>query len=129
MQARIEQEFAPRDRELLAQQKEIRGVEDKLVKNAAVMSAAERQRGEAEIRTMRRELRRMQDEFREDLNLRRSQELTKLRDKVSASINSLGKTDKYDLIVIDGVIYAGPKVDITEGVIKRLDSEFKKTGG
>ncbi|TFH49984.1 MAG: OmpH family outer membrane protein, partial [Lysobacterales bacterium] len=65
---RIEKEFAPKDRGLLDQQKDVRNLEDRLVKNAAVLSEAERQRNETEIRTIKRDLRRAQDECREDLN-------------------------------------------------------------
>jgi outer membrane protein len=122
---RIEKEFAPRDRELLDGQKEVRALEDRLVKNGAVMSASERQRLEGEIRAMKREIRRLGDEFREDLNLRRSQELSKLQRKVTEVIQSLAKAEKYDLIVTDGVIYAGERVDITDKIIGRLNSEFK----
>ena len=120
---RIEREFAPRDRELLAQQKEVRSLEDKLVKNAAVMSAAERQRQEADIRTLKRELRRSQEEFREDLNLRRSQELSKLQQKVGEVIQSMARSAKYDLIVTDGVVFASAKIDITDQVLKKLRAE------
>lgn len=122
---RIEKEFAPRDRELLDQQKEIRAMEDKLVKDGAVMSATERQRRESEIRSLKREIRRLQDEFREDLNLRRSQELSKLQRKVTEVIQELAKAEQYDLIVTDGVIYAGERVDITDKIIGRLNVEFK----
>lgn len=124
---RIEREFAPRDRELLEQQKEIRALEDKLVKNGAVMSATERQRQESEIRSLKREIRRLQDEFREDLNLRRSQELSKLQRKVTEVIQELAKAENYDLVVTDGVIYAGERVDITDKVIGQLTAEFKKS--
>lgn len=124
---RIEKEFAPRDRELLEQQKEIRAMEDKLVKNGAVMSATERQRQESEIRSLKREIRRLQDEFREDLNLRRSQELSKLQRKVTEVIQELAKAESYDLVVTDGVIYAGERVDITDKVIGQLAAQFKKS--
>ena len=73
-----------------------------------------------------RELRRLQDEFREDLNLRRAQELNKLQARVGELIRGMGKSQKYDLIVIgDGVIYAGAKVDITDKVVELLKGEFK----
>lgn len=124
---RIEKEFAPRDRELLEQQKEIRAMEDKLVKNGAVMSATERQRQESEIRSLKREIRRLQDEFREDLNLRRSQELSKLQRKVTEVIQELAKAESYDLVVTDGVIYAGERVDITDKVIGQLTAQFRKS--
>ena len=65
---RIERECAPKDRELLRQQKDVRSLEDRLVKNKAVLADVERGRSENEIRAAKRELRRAQDEFREDLN-------------------------------------------------------------
>ena len=123
---RIEKEFAPKDRELLQQQKDVRSLEDRLVKNAAVLSEAERQRNESEIRATKRELRRRQDEFREDLNLRRSQELSKLQQKVTEVIKALAEAEKYDLIVSDGVIFAGQRVDITDQILERLRVDFKK---
>lgn len=122
---RIEREFAPRDRELLQQQKDVRSLEDRLVKNAAILSDVERQRNETEIRAAKRDRRRAQDEFREDLNLRRSQELSKLQQNVTGVIQVLAKAEKYDLIVSDGVIFAGTRVDITDKVLERLRADFK----
>ncbi len=117
---RIEKEFAPRDRELIAQQKELRKMEDRLVKNGAVMSATERERQTVDIRKLRREIRTNQGEFREDLNLARSQEMTKLQRRVVQVIKDLAKAEKYDLIIGEGVIYAGSKVDITNKVLSKL---------
>jgi len=119
---RIEKEFAPRDRELIAQQKELRKMEDRLVKNGAVMSATERERQAVDIRKLRREIRTNQGEFREDLNLARSQEMTKLQRRVVQVIKDLAKAEKYDLIIGEGVIYAGSKVDITSKVLSKLKS-------
>ena len=127
--ARIEQEFAPRDRELLAQQERVRELEDKLVRNVAVMSADERERREAELRQLKRELRRSQEEFREDLNLRRSQELSALQRMVTEAIQTMARGEAYDLIITDGVAFAGEKVDITQRVIERLRSDFKDSDG
>ena len=127
--ARIEQEFGPRDREILDQQQQIRTLEDRLVKNAAVLSDSERGRQEARLRQLKRELRRSQEEFREDLNLRRSQELSALQRMVTETIQSMARNEKYDLIMTDGVVYAGDKVNITQRVIERLRSDFKESGG
>ncbi len=122
---RIEREFAPKDKELLQQQKDVRSLEDRLVKNAAVLSEAERARKETQIRASKRELRRAQDEFREDLNLRRNQELSKIQEKVTEVIQTLAKAENYDLIVSDGVIFAGKRVDITDKILERLRADFK----
>ena len=109
------------------QQKDVRSLEDRLVKNAAVLSESERQRNETEIRAAKRELRRAQDEFREDLNLRRSQELSKLQQKVTEVIQVLAKAEEYDLIISDGVIFAGKRVEITDKILERLRADFKKS--
>lgn len=125
---RIEQEFAPRDRELLAQQKHLRALEDKLLKNGSVMSSDQRGKQETEVRALRRRLRRMQNAFREDLNVRRSQELTRLRKKVADVIRGVAESERYDIILSNGVIYAGDRIDITDKIIARLKAEFKASG-
>ena len=122
---RIDDEFAPRDRELVLLQRELNEQEDRLVKNSAIMSASERTRLEEDIRRLRRELRRSQEEFREDLNLRRSQELSKLQRKITEVIESLARAESYDIILTDGVVFAGERVDITKNVIDRLQVEFE----
>jgi len=127
--ARIEREFAPRDREILNRQQQIRTLDDKLKKNAAVLSASERERQEAELRQLKRDLRRSQEEFREDLNLRRSQELSALQRMVTEVIQDMARGEGYDLIMTDGVVFAGDKVNITQRVIERLKSDFKESDG
>lgn len=117
---RLEKEFGPRDSEIVKMKRDLVAQNDRLAKNAAVMSAAERQRQESDLRQMRREIRRLEDEFREDVNLRRSQELGKLQRLVVEVIQNLAKAEKFDLIISDGVIYAGDAVDITDKVIARL---------
>lgn len=122
---RIKREFEPRDRQLLDLQKRVRAEEDKMVKDAAVMSASERQRKDTELRALKRELRRSQEEFRDDHNLRRSQELSKLQRKVADVIRAMAKAELYDLVITDGAIYAGERVDLTPRIVERLESEFK----
>lgn len=123
--SRLEKEFAPRDRELVSLQKTIRKLEDKLVRDSAVMSDSEQSRVEREVRAKKRELKRQQDEFREDLNLRRNQELGKLQRNVLEAIQALAKKDNYDLIVSDGVIFASSRVEITDQIVDKLKNDFK----
>jgi outer membrane protein len=120
---RLEKEFGPRDSEILGMKRELVKMNEEMAKNSAVMSVAERQRQEAEMRQMRREIRRLEDEFREDVNLRRSQELGKLQRLVVEVIQRLAKAEKFDLIISDGVIYAGERVDITDQIINRLKKQ------
>ena len=122
----LEKEFAPRDKKLVGLQKKIKSNDDKLVRDGAVMSESERVKLERQIISQKRELKRKQDEFREDFNIRRNEEFGKLQKRVYEAIVAHAKKEKYDLIISDGVIYASDTVDITEQVLQRLKAQSGK---
>lgn len=117
---KLEEEFAPRDKKLVGIQKELRGLEGKLERDGPIMSESARRKLEREIVSLKRDFKRGQDEFREDLNMRRNEEFGKLQRRVSEVIIAIAKEGKYDLILTDGVIFASDKVDITKQIVQRL---------
>lgn len=125
---KIDREFRKRDRGLVAKQKEIRQIEEKLVRGGDTMSASQRQTRERDLRRKKRELQREFSEFQEDRNLRRNEELQKLRRVVVEETHALAKADKYDLVLLrDIVVFADEKkLDITDRVIDRLKKRFKR---
>ncbi len=125
MRKQIEKEFSPRDQQLVAQQKKLKKDQDRLSKDSAIMSDSERKKLERDIIDERRELKRGQDEFREDLTFRRNEELAKIQKEIIQAIQVVAKENNFDLVLSDGVIFASPKVDITQLVIDHLD----KTSG
>ncbi len=124
---RLEKEFAPRDKKLVGIQKSIKKFEDKLSRDAAVMSETERRKLEREIISKKRDLKRSQDEFREDFNIRRNEEFGKLQRRVYQAIVAHAKKNNIDMVVGDGVIYASDKVDITQQVLKQMQKESSGT--
>ncbi len=121
----LESEFAPRQKKLMAEQAGIAKLQDKLKRNGEVMSAARREKLQREILTRQRELKRKEQEFGEDLNVRRNAELGKLERRIRRAILQVAKDDHYDLIVSDGVLYASKKVDITDKVLRELERQAK----
>ncbi len=119
-QNKLEKEFSGRSKKVIDGQKEIKTLEDKLAKDGAVMSDAERAKSERNISALRRDMKRDSDEAREDLNIRRSEEVSKLQKLVYEAIVALAKKENYDLIVADGAIYSSERVDITDKVMARL---------
>ncbi len=120
---RLEQEFAPRKKGLDEAQKSLRKLEEKLAKDGAVMSESQRRTVENDFRNQARELKRSGDEFREDFNLRRNEELGKFQKQVLDVINSVAKEEGFDLVVNDSAtLYASPQIDVTDKVLKRLTS-------
>lgn len=122
--SKMEAEFAPREKELVGIQRDIKTAEDKLSRDAAVMSDSDRTKVERDLVNRKRELKRSQDEFREDLNIRRNEELAKLQRRLYDAIVDLAKADNYDLIVSEGVVFASTRIDITDAVL----SSLKKSG-
>ena len=124
-QADIETEFAPREQELVKLQKSIRELEDKAARDGAVMSEKESSKLEREILSKRRELKRTQDEFRDELNIRKNEVLSKLQRQMYEATVSLAKEKKYDVILGQGVVYSSKNVDITDMVLDKLKSQAK----
>jgi len=120
---KIEKEFAPRDRELVAEQKKMKEMEDRLSKDGAIMSESERRNLERDIISKKRDLKRSQDEFREDLNFRRNEEFAKIQKDIVESIQEVAKENGYDLVLGEGVIFASPRADMSSLVIERLKSK------
>ena len=117
---RLEEEFAPRDKALAEAQRTLRRLEDRLEKEGDTLGEGERRNLEREVVAQKRELRRAGDEFREDFNIRRNEELSRLQRQTYDTIVDFVKQEGYDLILETGVIYASQQVDITEQVLKRL---------
>lgn len=122
---KIEKEFAPRDKELADQQKEIATLEDRLTRDGDVMSDKAKRALVNKIRLLKRERRRLKEEFREEFTMRRNELQNEITLIIIQAIRSIAKAQDYDL-VIDTAIYAGKRVDITEKVISLLKDEFKK---
>ena len=126
---RIQAEFAPIDQEILRLQRELRALEEQLLRDGDVMANADRMRLERDVLSRKRELRRSQEEFREDLNLRRNQELQKLQRQVVLAIRAMAKSENYDLVISDGVLFASTRIDLTGTVLERLVEEHERQGG
>lgn len=119
-QGKIDAEFSSREKELVALQRKIAKMEEELSTNGAVMSESERNGKEREILSKRRELKRSQDEFRDDLNIRKNEILKQVNIEIGKVIENLAKDEKYDLIIAQGVMYASERVDITDQILKKL---------
>jgi outer membrane protein len=117
----LENEFAARRRDLENQQKDLKAREDKLAKDGAVMAEAERRNAEKTLRDGQRELARKQNEFLEDLNVRRNEALGQLQRTVLQEVQTYAKSAGLDVVVADA-LYASQSVDITNQVLSALQA-------
>ena len=119
-QQKIEKEFAARDAEIQKLSKQVRDLQALLEKDGVTMAEPERRGKERDLANMSRDLQRMQREFREDLNLRKNEELTAVQERANKVIQQIAIDEKFDLIIQEPVIYASPRIDITDRVVKAL---------
>ncbi len=118
-QKKLEKEFASREQELQKVAKQARDLQAKLEKDGVTMSESDRRNKERDLANLNREFQRQQREFREDLNLRRNEELASVQERANKVIMSIAESEKYDLILQEAV-YASPRIDITDKVLKAL---------
>ena len=124
----LQEEFAPRQRVIVAKQTELEELTEKVRRDFDVMGETERRNAEKDLRDLQREVTRLQTEFREDLNLRRNEELGQLQRSLLKEVQDYAQTTNYDLVVGDGVLYASTAVNITELVLRAMEANFNATG-
>lgn len=115
----LETEFAPRLQELQRRENQIKAMQTQIEKEAMTMSESDRRAKEQELARITLDFQRMQREYREDLNLRRNQELAALFERANKVVKQIAEAEQFDLIVQEAV-YRSTRIDITDKVLKAL---------
>jgi outer membrane protein len=119
MQA-LENEFAPRRRELLTMQNDLKARDEKLQKEGAVMAEADRAKAEKTLRDQQREFSRKAGEFQDDASTRRNEEIGKVQRYLVSEIQTYAAAQGFDLVLGEGVFFAKGPLDITANVLAVL---------
>lgn len=118
-QKKLEKEFATRDQELQKMSKQAKDLQAYLEREGMTVSESERRNKERELANINRDFQRAQREFREDINLRRNEELSAVQERANKAIIAIAESEKFDLILQEAV-YASHRIDVTEKVLKAL---------
>ncbi|WP_407924106.1 OmpH family outer membrane protein [Piscinibacter terrae] len=124
-QAKLETEVRKREKELGDMDARLKAAADKLEKDVPTLSESERNRRQRELVDQDREIQRKKREFQEDINQRKNEELGQVVERANRVIKQIFETEKYDLILQEAV-FAGPRADITDKVIKALNAQGGK---
>lgn len=116
----LQKELDRRESDLRSKAEKLKKLEDKLQRDAKVMSESELKRLERDIISRQRKLKNARDEYRDELTLRQNEERNKLLRKVAEVVRAIGKEEGFDLILTEGVAYSSKKVDISDKVLRRL---------
>ncbi len=119
VEERMKAEFEPREAQIKEKRKEILELED-MLKSGERISSTARRKLEREIRLMVSQLKFLEQEFREDQNLRRNEEIRELQQVISNVLKMQGDNGKFDLILTEGVSYVSDGIDITTQTIEML---------
>jgi outer membrane protein len=119
VEERLKAEFEPREAQLKQKRQEILELEDQL-KSDPTLSSNMRRKLEREIRLKVSQLKFLEQEFREDQNLRRNEEIRELQQVISNVLKMQGDSGKFDLILTEGVSYVSEQIDITAQTIEML---------
>ncbi len=117
---KLEKEFGPRDRSIAKDNKALEKLAEKLKKDGAIMSESERTKIERDIQTRQRDLKRRAQEFQEDLNFRRNEEMQEIQKKIADVVRAYAKENKFDMVLVNGAVYFSERVDLTKTIVERM---------
>jgi len=127
MMAELREEFAPRQRDLVAMQTELTAKQEIYQRDASVMGESERVDLERQIQQETRDLQRADNELREDYNIRQNEELSVLQRLLSNVVQAFARQAGYDLVLAD-VVYFSAGVDITADVLTSMQDGAESEG-
>ena len=119
-QKKLEREFEKRTADLAKMERQIRDLQALLERDGATMSETDRRNRERELGSLQRDFQRNERAFREDVNQRKNEELGSLQDRANRIIQQIADVEKFDLILQEPVVWASPRIDITDRIIKAL---------
>lgn len=119
--AKLEQEFARREKEVEAMGTQLKAASERLDRDAPTLSETQRATRQRQLVEQDREFQRKRREFQEDLGIRRNEELQGVIERANRVIKQVAEAEKYDLVIQEWV-YINPKHDITEKVISGLNN-------
>lgn len=119
-QKKLEKEFEKREVDLKKTDRQIRELQAVLDRDGATMAESDRNNKVRELSNLTREFQRNERSFREDVNLRKNEELASLQERADKIIKQIADAEKFDLILQEPVVWASPRIDITDRVIKLL---------
>ncbi|MDO8893857.1 OmpH family outer membrane protein [Nitrosomonas sp.] len=123
-QKKIDQEFVPRDEEIKKMAVQAKTLQDKLEKDSINMDETERRNLERNLANLSREYQRAQRQMREDFSVRQNEEYSVILERTNRAISKIAEIEKYDLILqLQDSVYRSQRIDITDKVIKALESE------
>jgi len=120
----MESKFTARKDELESKQETFRADVERLKRDGQVMSESAREKLESQIRDQQRRLKLLQDEYNEDVQLAEKKEMSSLREDIRVVIDDFAKSEGFDLIVGDAILFASDKVDVTDQVLKKLEDRI-----
>ena len=123
VEERLKAEFEPREAQVREKREEIIGIEDQLKSTDNTLSATNRRKLEREIRLKVSQLKFLEQEFREDQNLRRNEGIRELQQVIASVLKQLGDSEKFDLILTEGVSYVSDQIDITTQIVEMLKQQ------
>ena len=124
---KLEKEFSSRTEQLKTRIKALESDGKKFQKESLTMSDDQREKTERSLQQRKIEIQRNERELREDMDLRRREEIGDLQEKINLTIDKIASDNSYDLILYNGIAYANAKVDISDDVIKALSGGSYKT--
>lgn len=113
-------EFKPRNAELEKFRKQIQDKEVALEKEATSLSQRELVSKRQEIEYLKIDFDRKKNRQHEDFEMRKHEELNNFQNNINTAVTALGQNEGYDLILYNTGGYIGPRVDVTDKVLKLL---------
>ena len=117
---RLQREFAPRDATLKSDETRLADMNKRYARDGAIMSKTDADALKRQIDTLDGAIKRTREALRTELNARAAADRDRIWQQINDTVIDYARTHGYDLVVPSPVVYASPRIDITDAVLDQL---------
>ena len=118
---KLEREFAKQNTQINADDAKLVALKQRYERDSAIMTRENAETLKREIDATERDNKRRRDETRTEYNNRGAEEVSRNLRLINDTAIEYARTQGYDMVVgSQAVLYASPRVDITDAVLQRL---------
>lgn len=120
---KLSSEFEPKRKEISDKQGKLLELKKDIETNGPVLSQSDLQTKQLEYQSKLRELQLLDEDTKRLAQVRQNEVVRNLQSMVEQEVLAFADEQSYDLILRSGVLYASPKIDITQQILKRLSEK------
>lgn len=120
----LTEEFEEQNNKISQQEADLKLLEDSISKEGNFMTPDKLAELQERVRILDRQVRRGKEDLKDAITIRNSQLVDEVQNQIKTVVAKYAEQNGYDAILINAILYANAKIDITDEILQQLRADY-----